>query len=81
MFTSIKQNLDCHFHVYDLVSTWHTYKCLREIQQALVEIGDKDPSFIGSRDWIGAIELSFVLDKLLGVSVLFILIFSDVCDS
>ncbi|KAF3436738.1 hypothetical protein FNV43_RR19485 [Rhamnella rubrinervis] len=40
----------------------------REIQQSLVEIGDKDPSFIGSREWIGAIELSFVLDKLLGVS-------------
>ncbi|OIT04818.1 PREDICTED: probable Ufm1-specific protease [Nicotiana attenuata] len=40
----------------------------REIQQALVEIGDKDPSFIGSREWIGAIELSFVLDKLIGVS-------------
>ncbi|KAM2939079.1 hypothetical protein FF1_038785 [Malus domestica] len=40
----------------------------REIQQALVEIGDKDPSFIGSHEWIGAIELSFVLDKLLGVS-------------
>ncbi|KAJ8450617.1 hypothetical protein Cgig2_020254 [Carnegiea gigantea] len=38
----------------------------REIQQALVEIGDKDPSFIGSREWIGAIELSYVLDKLLG---------------
>ncbi|RVW75161.1 putative Ufm1-specific protease [Vitis vinifera] len=43
---------------------------LREIQQALVEIGDKDPSFVGSREWIGAIELSFVLDKLLGVSQL-----------
>ncbi|CAN8254897.1 unnamed protein product [Cochlearia groenlandica] len=40
----------------------------RDIQQTLVEIGDKDPSFIGSREWIGAIELSFVLDKLLGVS-------------
>lgn len=40
----------------------------REIQQTLVEIGDKDPSFVGSREWIGAIELSFVLDKLLGVT-------------
>ncbi|CAH8307231.1 unnamed protein product [Eruca vesicaria subsp. sativa] len=40
----------------------------REIQQTLVEIGDKEPSFVGSREWIGAIELSFVLDKLLGVS-------------
>ncbi|KAG5582473.1 hypothetical protein H5410_053100 [Solanum commersonii] len=36
--------------------------------KALVEIGDKDPSFIGSREWIGAIELSFVLDKLIGAS-------------
>lgn len=52
----------------------------REIQQALVEIGDKDPSFIGSCEWIGAIELSFVLDKLLGVSLLFIVIhdFQDI---
>ncbi|KAE8655239.1 putative Ufm1-specific protease [Hibiscus syriacus] len=40
----------------------------REIQQSLVDIGDKDPAFIGSHEWIGAIELSFVLDKLLGVS-------------
>ncbi|XP_031405210.1 probable Ufm1-specific protease isoform X2 [Punica granatum] len=40
----------------------------REIQETLVEIGDKEPSFVGSREWIGAIELSFVLDKLLGVS-------------
>ncbi|GJN13389.1 hypothetical protein PR202_gb00083 [Eleusine coracana subsp. coracana] len=44
---------------------------IREIQQVLVEIGDKDLSFIGSREWIGAIELSFVLDKLLGVSFCF----------
>lgn len=40
----------------------------RKIQETLVEIGDKEPSFIGSREWIGAIELGFVLDKLLGVS-------------
>jgi hypothetical protein len=81
MFTCIKQNLARYFRVYDSVLTWQSYKCLREIQQSLVEIGDKDPSFIGSREWIGAIELSFVLDKLLGVSVLLILIFVYVCDS
>ncbi|KAL3692346.1 hypothetical protein R1sor_005997 [Riccia sorocarpa] len=40
----------------------------QEIQQMLVDIGDKEPSFVGSKEWIGAIELSFVLDKLLGVS-------------
>lgn len=47
----------------------NVFACFREIQQSLVEIGDKDPSFIGSREWIGAIELSFVLDKLIGVSI------------
>ncbi|XP_006852259.2 probable Ufm1-specific protease isoform X1 [Amborella trichopoda] len=40
----------------------------RKIQETLVEIGDKEISFVGSREWIGAIELSFVLDSLLGVS-------------
>lgn len=39
-----------------------------EIQKTLVDVGDKEPSFVGSREWIGAIELSFVLDKYLGVS-------------
>ena len=29
--------------------------------------GDKQQGFIGSRQWIGAIELGFVLDTLLGV--------------
>ncbi|GJP65223.1 hypothetical protein CLOP_g22136 [Closterium sp. NIES-67] len=40
----------------------------RRIQEALVELGDKEPSFVGSSQWIGAIELSFILDHLLGVT-------------
>jgi hypothetical protein len=54
----------------NMMSDWSIYflQLIREIQQVLVDIGDKDPSFVGSREWIGAIELSFVLDKLLGVS-------------
>ncbi|CAI5466871.1 unnamed protein product [Closterium sp. Yama58-4] len=40
----------------------------RRIQQALVEIGDKEAAFVGSSQWIGAIELSFILDHLLGVT-------------
>ena len=40
---------------------------IRRIQQVLVELGDKEPSFVGSSRWIGAIELSYVLDQLLGV--------------
>jgi hypothetical protein len=40
----------------------------REIQSLLVKLGDKDPSFIGSSNWIGAIELSYVLGEYLGVT-------------
>jgi len=40
----------------------------REIQQTLVDIGDKPPSFAGTRKWIGALEVSFTLEKLLGVT-------------
>ena len=41
---------------------------LREIQEALVEIGDKPPNFVGSRDWIGTFEACLVLDHLFSVS-------------
>ncbi|XP_014666468.1 PREDICTED: ufm1-specific protease 2-like [Priapulus caudatus] len=40
----------------------------REIQEALVEIGDKPKTFIDSRQWIGSSEVSFVLDHLLQVT-------------
>ncbi len=33
----------------------------------LVKLGDKEAAFAGSRQWIGAVELGFVLDELLGV--------------
>ena len=41
---------------------------LRDIQEALVELGDKPLSFIGSREWIGSFEACLVLDYLYGVS-------------
>uniref|UniRef100_A0A8C5BAG3 Ufm1-specific protease 2 n=1 Tax=Gadus morhua TaxID=8049 RepID=A0A8C5BAG3_GADMO len=40
----------------------------REIQQALVDMGDKQASFVGSRQWIGSIEVAAVLDQLLGIT-------------
>ncbi|KAJ8001239.1 hypothetical protein DPEC_G00192270 [Dallia pectoralis] len=40
----------------------------KEIQQSLVDVGDKQRSFVGSRQWIGSIEVSAVLDQLLGVT-------------
>jgi len=39
----------------------------REIQQVLVNIGDKNPGFVGSREWIGSMEVGFFLDQALGL--------------
>lgn len=38
------------------------------ICQALVDVGDKEPRFVGSRQWIGSIEVQAVLNHLLGVT-------------
>ncbi|GAQ78689.1 hypothetical protein KFL_000170350 [Klebsormidium nitens] len=40
----------------------------RTIQQTLVDLQDKEASFVGSSQWIGAIELGYILDALLGVT-------------
>jgi hypothetical protein len=40
----------------------------REIQRVLVDIGDKPKEFLGSAEWIGAVELAYVLDERYGVS-------------
>jgi len=37
-----------------------------------VDIGDKQSSFIGSKQWIGSTEVGFVLEKALGVESRFI---------
>ena len=39
-----------------------------DIQSCLVKIGDKPSDFVGSKRWIGAVELSYVLDELAGFS-------------
>ncbi|KAK1792499.1 hypothetical protein P4O66_012442, partial [Electrophorus voltai] len=36
--------------------------------QALVDVGDKESSFVGSRQWIGSIEVQAVLSHLLGIT-------------
>ncbi|KAF5897415.1 ufm1-specific protease 2, partial [Clarias magur] len=40
----------------------------KQIQQALVDVGDKEAPFVGSRQWIGSIEVQAVLSQLLGVT-------------
>lgn len=41
---------------------------LRAIQSALVETGDREPAFVGSREWIGSLEVGNALTQLYGVS-------------
>ena len=36
--------------------------------QVLTEVGDKEPPFVGSKQWIGSFEVSIVLNHLLGVT-------------
>lgn len=38
-----------------------------EIQRALVSLGDKPATFVGSSQWIGALEISFALYQLAGI--------------
>ena len=40
----------------------------RDIQQCLVNIGDKPSSFVGSTQWIGSTEVSFCLETMLGIT-------------
>lgn len=40
----------------------------RAIQQALVDVGDKPGSFVGGREWIGANECCYALERLTGVA-------------
>lgn len=38
-----------------------------EIQQALVDVGDRPATFVGSKQWIGSLEVSYCLQQLIGV--------------
>lgn len=45
-----------------------SYPSHKEIQQALVDCGDKQANFIGTRRWIGSQEVSYVLNQLYGIT-------------
>ena len=44
------------------------YPTHEEIQKVLVKIGDKEENFVGSREWIGSMEVSYCLDELFNVT-------------
>ncbi|KAL0272739.1 UNVERIFIED_CONTAM: hypothetical protein PYX00_005601 [Menopon gallinae] len=66
----------CAYRSLQTIFSWFRYQGFtgkpipthKEIQQCLVDIGDKPSSFVGSKNWIGSTEVSFVLDTLLSVS-------------
>ena len=46
----------------------------KQIQQALVDVGDKEASLVGSKEWIGSFEVSTCLNHLLGVGALSLIV-------
>ncbi|XP_052860378.1 ufm1-specific protease 2 [Anopheles cruzii] len=48
-------------------STDQTIPSHADIQKCLVRVGDKQPSFVGSRQWIGSTEVSICLNEFVGV--------------
>lgn len=38
------------------------------VAKALVDAGDKPAAFVGSRQWIGSIEVQLVLNQLFGIT-------------
>ena len=40
---------------------------IHEIQKILTQIDNREESFVGSKEWIGSLEISFILQKLVGI--------------
>ncbi|XP_028397469.1 ufm1-specific protease 2-like [Dendronephthya gigantea] len=66
----------CAYRSLQTIFSWFRYQGYtdktvpghRSIQEALVALGDKQPSFIGSKKWIGSFEVHLCLDYFLDVS-------------
>lgn len=44
------------------------FVCVFKYTKALVDAGDKPATFVGSRQWIGSIEVQLVLNQLIGIT-------------
>ncbi|KAM4810198.1 ufm1-specific protease 2 [Rhinophrynus dorsalis] len=66
----------CAYRSLQTICSWFKYQGYsdkqipthKEIQQALVDVGDKPATFVGSRQWIGSIEVQLVLNQLFGIT-------------
>ncbi|KAM9973971.1 hypothetical protein ACTFIW_007633 [Dictyostelium discoideum] len=65
----------CAYRSMQTICSWLRYQGLTnnsvpnhyEIQKTLVDIQDKEPSFLKSKQWIGAFEITLCLDHLFGI--------------
>lgn len=65
----------CAYRSLQTILSWYhlngRYKgeipSILEIQQLIAKIEKRDPKFIGSSEWIGSMEISYVLQHLVGV--------------
>ncbi|KAK2715984.1 ufm1-specific protease 2-like isoform X2 [Artemia franciscana] len=65
----------CAYRSLQTICSWYRHQGYTElpipshkdIQKILCDIGDKSASFVGSRQWIGSLEVSYVLKTLLDV--------------
>eukprot|EP00960_Hanusia_phi_P054445 762662-Hanusia_phi.AAC.3 len=73
----------CAYRSCQTIFSWYTLKgfrtrdgmgvpSIRDMQKALVEVGDKPQSFLGSSDWIGSVEISILLDYFYSASCMII---------
>lgn len=60
------QTLVSWFNLQGYISA--TYPSHSQIQQALIDCGDKEANFLGTRRWIGSQEVSYVLNQLYGIT-------------
>ncbi|KAL3267534.1 hypothetical protein HHI36_011656 [Cryptolaemus montrouzieri] len=65
----------CAYRSLQTLASWFKWQgytdkevpTFEEIQKCLVDIGDKPAKFIGSKQWIGSMEVNFVLNTLLNI--------------
>ncbi|KAF6030873.1 UFSP1 [Bugula neritina] len=64
----------CGYRTLQTVCSWISSKAvsqpvpsLQQIQEILVTIGDKEKGFVGSKEWIGSVEVGLVIDKLYNI--------------
>jgi len=53
--------------VYSMLLSFALLLC-SNVAKALVDAGDKPAAFVGSRQWIGSIEVQLVLNQLFGIT-------------